>query len=87
MKAADPSIRVGIPIIATPEKNGPEYAWDVTVLKTLAPHVDFVQRTPGLPVQDRVRAAGGHALPRVLRDAADIRPDHPGQLAGPGDRR
>ena len=42
MKAADPSIRIGIPIIATPERNSPEYAWDVTVLKTLAPHVDFV---------------------------------------------
>jgi len=30
MKAADPSIRIGIPIIATPETNSPEYAWDVT---------------------------------------------------------
>jgi alpha-L-arabinofuranosidase len=42
MKAADPSIRIGIPILATPDTKSPEYAWDATVLKTLAPHADFV---------------------------------------------
>jgi alpha-L-arabinofuranosidase len=42
MKSADPPIQIGIPILATPVKSSPEYAWDATVLKTLAPYVDFV---------------------------------------------
>jgi alpha-L-arabinofuranosidase len=42
MKAADPSIRIGIPILAVADPANPVYQWDATVLQALAPHVDFV---------------------------------------------
>ncbi len=42
MKAADPGIQIGIPVIATDATSTRYYRWDSTVLKTLGPYIDFV---------------------------------------------
>jgi alpha-L-arabinofuranosidase len=42
MKAADPGIQVGIPVLATDATSTRYYGWDATVLKTLGPYIDFV---------------------------------------------
>ncbi len=42
MKAADPGIQIGIPVIATDATSTRYYNWDSTVLKTLGPYIDFV---------------------------------------------
>ena len=42
MKAADPSIQIGIPVLATDATSTEYYGWDATVLKTLGPYIDFV---------------------------------------------
>ncbi len=42
MKAADPGIQIGIPVIATDAISTRYYDWDSTVLKTLGSHIDFV---------------------------------------------
>jgi alpha-N-arabinofuranosidase len=42
MKAADPGIQIGIPVIATDATSTEYYRWDSTVLKTLGPYIDFV---------------------------------------------
>ncbi len=42
MKAADPGIEIGIPVLATDATATMYYGWDATVLKMLGPYIDFV---------------------------------------------
>jgi alpha-L-arabinofuranosidase len=42
MKAADPGIQIGIPVLATDATSTRYYGWDTTVLKKLGPYIDFV---------------------------------------------
>jgi alpha-N-arabinofuranosidase len=42
MKAADPGIQIGVPVLATDATSTRYYGWDATVLKKLGSYIDFV---------------------------------------------